>query len=142
MRFLKAYTLIALLIFPAAGWCSDLYYALEVEVDTVKQKITGKALITSNGIRYLRLSLSNLSELKVDGNTLSSDGNNEAVLTLLDESSLEGQVSLLSHSVRASLPLSCPFLQKSRKRTTTVWEGAISLSLCGAARGLQGLRPK
>ncbi len=54
-----------ILLIPVSGFCTDLYYALEVDIDPARQVISGTARISSHIDREVTLGIANLRNLTV-----------------------------------------------------------------------------
>jgi len=64
---MKKFLFLLIVCLPATGWSADLHYALDVQINTNEQKITGTVRINAYADIKMGLCVRNLRELKVDG---------------------------------------------------------------------------
>jgi aminopeptidase N len=75
--------IIALIVFlPSASWSADLHYALDVQINTKNKKIIGNARFKTEADKKLGLSVSNLRNLKVNGNAVNITADENIILTV------------------------------------------------------------
>lgn len=67
---MKKLIIVLLVLMPITAWSANLHYTLDVQINTSKRKITGIARLKAEADKKIRLSIRNLSELKVDGNAV------------------------------------------------------------------------
>lgn len=67
---MKKLIVVLLVLMPITAWSANLHYALDVQINTSKRKITGIVRLKAEADKKIRLSVRNLSELKVDGNAV------------------------------------------------------------------------
>ncbi|MDP7417564.1 MAG: M1 family aminopeptidase, partial [Desulfobacterales bacterium] len=79
---MKKLIIVLLVLMPITAWSANLHYALDVQINTSKRKITGIARLKAEADKKIRLSIRNLSGLKVDGNavTRTADENIDLLL--------------------------------------------------------------
>ena len=75
MEMIKNLIILTLLSFPVTGWCANLEYALDIKVNTLEQKITGRAQLKSDTDKNINLYVKNLRNLMVDGNGVAAPAN-------------------------------------------------------------------
>jgi len=79
---IKRAVFIVLVCFPATGWCANLKYALDVNINTAENKIIGYARLTSNADLQLRLSVFDLQQLKIGTDAVNANDGNTVSLTI------------------------------------------------------------
>ncbi len=79
---IKKAVFIFLVCFPVTGWCTNLKYTLDVNIDTVDNKIIGYARLTSDADLQIRLSVFDLKKLKIDAATANAGDHNTVSLTI------------------------------------------------------------
>ena len=65
--------ILVLILIPSAVWAAPLDYQLEVAIDTVGRKITGKATLTADPSQRLSLSIGKLHHVKVNGKAVAAN---------------------------------------------------------------------
>ena len=91
---IKKLVLIILICLPATGWCTNLKYALDVDINTADSKITGYARLTSDTDLHIRLSVVNLQQLKIDADAITTGSDKTIDLTIQ-----KGKAVVISYEV-------------------------------------------
>jgi uncharacterized iron-regulated protein len=72
-----------LLIFtPIPSWCSELQYALHVDVNISESKLTGQARLSSNIPREVSLNLQNINNLLIEGKRIATPSGRNVILKI------------------------------------------------------------
>ncbi|MDP6395971.1 MAG: ChaN family lipoprotein [Desulfobacterales bacterium] len=79
---IKKLIIVLLVLMPITAWSANLHYALDVQINTSKREIIGIARLKAEADKKIRLSIRNLSGVKVDGNavTRTADENIDLLL--------------------------------------------------------------
>jgi len=82
MHLMKKLIPVFLVCLPVTGWSANLHYALDVQINTEEQKITGTARLKAGANEKIGLSVRNLRKLKVDGNAVTAAADEGISLTV------------------------------------------------------------
>jgi uncharacterized iron-regulated protein len=82
MTLIKMMIFLVLICLPVTGWCANLKYDLDVNINTIDDKMIGHARLRSDIDRQIRLSVFNLHQLKVDGHVVNTNNDQTISLTL------------------------------------------------------------
>jgi len=88
---MKKLIIVLLVLMPTTAWSANLHYALDVQINTSKRKITGIARLKADFDKKISLSVRNLSGLKVDGNAVTRTA--DETIDLLLSSGKETRIS-------------------------------------------------
>jgi len=91
-----------ILLIPAPGFCSDLYYALEVDIDPARQVISGVARISSHADREVTLGIANLSNLTVHSGGVIRQSENSMVMKVVRGIETRISFQIFSEDIKGS----------------------------------------
>jgi len=75
MPILKNLIFLIMMVTPALAWGAELFYVLDVSIDTTMKRLSGTAHLSSGHAREVRLAINNLSNITVDGKQVPATSN-------------------------------------------------------------------
>ncbi len=85
MPIMRKLVFVLMIFMPVTCWSANLYYALDVHINPAERKITGTGRLKADTRMSIGLSVRNLRELKIDGNDVPRDADENIKLEITSD---------------------------------------------------------